>query len=91
MVDTQEEGFFIPDGLHRSDLDFCAPPIPNMQVGLPTLYVLLISPTVLGLFTLESDGARHSRFSTVYQVLLVLVWTNAALGKSLGRPSIGGD
>jgi hypothetical protein len=89
--DTQEEVFFISDGRRRSDLGFCALPIPNMQVGLPTLYVLLISPTVLGLFTFESDGARHSRFSTVYQALLVLVWTNAALGKSLGRPSIGGD
>ncbi|KIL00583.1 hypothetical protein PAXRUDRAFT_29670 [Paxillus rubicundulus Ve08.2h10] len=34
---------------------------------------------LLGLFTLESDGARHSRFSAVYQALLALVWTNAAL------------
>ncbi|KIJ20292.1 hypothetical protein PAXINDRAFT_96515 [Paxillus involutus ATCC 200175] len=60
----------------------------SQMVGVEATWVFALFPfqickwgyrPLLGLFTFESDGARHSRFSTVYQALLVLVWTNAAL------------
>lgn len=43
---------------------------------------------MLGLFAFESDGTVDARFITVYEALVALVWTNAALGISPVHQSV---
>ncbi|KAF8557001.1 hypothetical protein OG21DRAFT_1495094 [Imleria badia] len=43
------------------------------------VFALLPFQILLGLFAFESDSAFHSRFTAVYEALVVLVWTNSAL------------